>query len=314
MKSIIIAGHEIKPGAEEHVSMEIARLPSRTPIEVPTIISRSKKEGPTLLLLGGMHGDEINGVEIVRSIIDKGLFHPEKGTVVCIPILNIFGFINFSRDVPDGKDVNRSFPGTSSGSLASMVAYHLMKEIIPAIDYGIDFHTGGASRTNYPQIRCVFNDRKSLKLAKAFNAPVTLNAPLRPKSLRNAASNFGIPIIVFESGESLRFDRFGVQKGINGTLRIMKSLGMRKKAPVSRKPTILLSKSTWIRANASGLFHSFIQSGDKVKEGQLVGQVTGPFGDFKIDILAKQSGILIGLNNNPVINKGDAIMHIGIIK
>ncbi len=306
-----LAGVTIKAGEEHHINLEVAMLPSRTPITIPVVIVRAKKAGPALLLQGGLHGDEINGIEIVRRIVDNDLHHPQKGTVICIPLLNVFGFLHFSRDVPDGKDVNRSFPGNKNGSLASKVAYTLMKEIMPLIDYGIDFHTGGASRTNYPQIRCALPDERNEMLAAAFNAPYTISAKLIPKSLRAAAHKRQKHIIVFEGGESMRFDEFAIQHGIDGTLRVMQQLGMRKTAPGAFKPSTRINNTKWVRAEASGLWVSKVDAGETVEKGRRLGYVTSPYGDWRKEIISPLGGYVIGLNNLPVVNKGDALVHIG---
>lgn len=306
-----INGENIKPGEVKRIDLEVAQLPTRTPINIPVTVARSKQPGPTLLLMAGLHGDEINGIDIIRRILDHDLHIPDVGTVITIPILNIFGFIHFSREVPDGKDVNRSFPGTNSGSLASKVAYTLMTEIIPHIDYGIDLHTGGASRTNYPQIRAVLEDETTKQLADWFQAPITMNAPLIDKSLRWAAAAEGKHIIVYEAGESLRFDQFAIQQGVNGILRVMHQLGMRNNAPNPDESTQFVQKTTWRRATASGLWIHKVQPGDTVDKNQRLGYITGPYGDFKVDIISPQAGIIIGLNNMPVVNKGDALAHLG---
>jgi predicted deacylase len=175
LRRVIIAGQEIRPGEFKEININIARLPSHTLIDTPIYVSRALDDGPTLGLMAGMHGDELNGMEIVRRILDRGLHHVKRGTVVCMPIINVYGFLNYSRDVPDGKDVNRSFPGSKSGSLASRVAYHLMRDVIPFIDCGIDFHTGGAMRYNFPQVRAVLRDVLNTELANAFNAPFTID-------------------------------------------------------------------------------------------------------------------------------------------
>jgi predicted deacylase len=266
-----------------------------------------------LLLMGGLHGDEINGIEIVRRIIEQELYIPEAGTVICIPILNIYGFINFSRNVPDGKDVNRSFPGNKNGSLASRLAYYLMKEIIPGIDYGIDFHTGGADRDNYPQVRCLLNDPMNRDLARAFNAPFTLHSNFRPNSLRQSAAKLDKRIIVYEGGESARFSELAITLGINGALRIMNFLGISSvtvEEPGYKNHEFM--HSSWIRARSSGIFQSLVTCGDEVQRNQLVGYITDPFGEFRVKLRSHVSGYIIGLNNNPILHQGDAVMHIGV--
>lgn len=312
MREVKIAGKEIKPGEFKEININIARLPSHTQIETPIYVSRSQEEGPILALMAGMHGDEINGMEIVRRIIDGNLHRAQRGTVVCIPIINVYGFLNFSRDVPDGKDVNRSFPGSKSGSLASRVAYHITHDIIPNIDYGIDFHTGGAMRTNYPQVRAMLSDAKNLELANAFAAPFTLDAPFRPNSLRKEASKKGKNIIVYEAGESLRFDQQAIEEGIAGTLRLMKHLKMIDSAPVPTETNRVIWSSSWIRAKHAGLFQTAVACGDLVHKGQWVGTITDPFGEFKEQVMAKETGYVVGLNNIPVVNAGDALMHLGM--
>ncbi len=309
---MIINNVETLPGQTNRITVNVARLPSHSPIDISITVARAKKDGPVLLLMGGLHGDEINGVETVRRIIDQGLNIPEAGTIICIPIINIYGFIHFSRSVPDGKDVNRSFPGNRNGSLASRVAYYLLHDIIPVIDYGIDFHTGGADRTNYPQIRCQLKDPVNAELAHAFHAPFTINSPYRPKSLRQSAAKLGKKILVFEGGEAGRFDEFAIQEGINGALRVINHLGMssRTLTPAPYE-SLLISNSSWVRARASGLFQTLVVYGEAVTKNQLVGHITDPFGEFCIPLKSPATGYVIGLQNNPILHQGDAVMHIG---
>ena len=312
MNELIIAGHSIQPGEFKEININIARLPSRTQIDTPIYVYRSMEDGPVLALTAGMHGDEINGMEIVRRIINKGHHKVKRGTTICMPIINVYGFLNYSREVPDGKDVNRSFPGSKTGSLASRVAYHLTHEIIPFIDVGVDFHTGGAMRTNYPQVRCMMQEPKNVELATAFNAPFTIDAPFRPHSLRQTAAKKGKNIIVFEGGESLRMDFHAIEEGIQGTLRLMKHLKMIDIAPDPTEENKIVWNSAWIRARTAGIFHPHIKAGELIHKNQLVGSITDPFGEFHEDVKSTVSGYVVGLNNNPVVNAGDALLHIGM--
>ncbi len=312
MRQVTIAGQEIRPGEFREVNINIARLPSHTQIDTPIYISRGLEDGPVLALIAGMHGDEINGMEIVRRILDRGLHQVKRGTVVCMPVINIYGFLNYSRDVPDGKDVNRSFPGSRNGSLASRVAYHLMREIVPFIDYGVDFHTGGAMRSNYPQVRALLREPVNVELANAFAAPFTIDAPFRPNSLRREASRRGKRIIVFEGGESLRFDAHAIEEGVSGTLRLMKHLEMTDWAPEPKEQNRVIWTTSWIRAKHAGLFQPNVQSGQLVHKGEWVGTITDPFGEFKEQVKAHETAYIIGINNGPVINAGDALMHLGM--
>jgi len=312
LRKITIAGHEIHPGEFKEIDINIARLPSHTVIDTPIYVSRGLEDGPVLALTAGMHGDEINGMEIVRRMLDSGLNRPKRGVTVCMPIVNVYGFLNYSRDVPDGKDINRSFPGNKTGSLASRVAYNLMREVIPFINVGIDFHTGGAMRTNYPQVRAVLKDSTNTELANAFHAPFTIDAPFRPNSLRKEASKKGKNIIVYEGGESLRFDQQAIEEGISGTLRLMKHLNMIDWAPIPTEENRIIWSTSWIRARNAGLFQSNVKCGQLVHAGEWVGTITDPFGEFKEQVIASEKGYVIGLNNIPVINVGDALMHIGM--
>jgi predicted deacylase len=312
LKQLTISDQEILPGEFREININIARLPSHTMIDTPIYVSRSLKDGPVLGLIAGMHGDELNGMEIVRRVLDRGLYKVQRGTVICMPVINVYGFLNYSREVPDGKDVNRSFPGRRNGSLASRVAYYLMHEVIPVIDYGVDFHTGGAMRANYPQVRAVLRDEINLELANAFCAPFTIDAAFRPNSLRREASRKGKKIIVYEGGESLRFDPHAIEEGVAGTLRLMKHLGMIDSAPEPRQENRVIWSTSWVRAKHAGLFQPNVDCGQLVHRGEWVGTITDPFGEFKEEVKSTQSGYIIGINNGPVINAGDALMHLGM--
>ncbi|WP_210488009.1 succinylglutamate desuccinylase/aspartoacylase family protein [Rufibacter aurantiacus] len=311
MAEMIINDIPIYPGDSKLIRLNVSRLPSGTQIDIPIHVFRAQEPGPVLLLMAGMHGDEVNGIELIRRMIRRNLLHPLKGTVLAIPILNIYGFLNFSREVPDGKDVNRSFPGNAKGSLASRVAARFTKEVLPLIDYGIDFHTGGASKSNFPQIRCRLEDGESDALAKAFGAPFVLNSNYRPGSLRKEASNLGKTIIVYETGESLRFDEQGIIMAMEGTQRVMHHLGMADKSVPASQPPLICHHTTWIRAPRAGLFRSFVKNGQEVSRGQQIGAVSDPYGGATHPITTPVAGHVVGLNHMPVVNQGDAILHIG---
>ena len=309
---LVINGKKIGTDTQQEIRLNVARLPSGTVITVRVYVFRSKKPGPVLLVMGGVHGDEINGVEIVRRAIDRDYFHNlECGTVIAIPLLNIYGFINFSRDASEGKDVNRSFPGNMSGSLASRVAGTLTKKILPLVDCGIDFHTGGAARYNYPQIRYTATDEKAAELAKAFAAPYLIQKANIAKSLRKVALGMEKPIIIYEGGESLRFDGFSINHGLEGLKRMMKHLGMINEAPAPKRPSIVFDRTSWQRASRSGLFRWSQRSGSRVSIGEPLGILNDPYGESEIKILAKKEGYIIGHNNAPVVSQGDALFNIG---
>lgn len=309
----VLDDQPISPGESVKLELKIARLPSGTRIKMPVYVYRSARPGPKVLLSGGLHGDETNGVEIVRRIIrSRYLDDLLCGTVVAVPIMNIFGFLNFSREVPDGKDVNRSFPGRKTGSLASLTAWNLSNKIIPSVDYIVDFHTGGASRVNYPQVRYTPSDVKSIELAGLFAAPVMMPSAPIAKSLRWFAGTLGKSVLVYEGGESMRNDERVIEEGVNGTLRLLAGLGMTNHPVTSSGPTYKLASSTWIRAGKSGMFRPFKSAGDVVEAGDVLGVVNDPFNAYESMVLAPKAGILVGHNNISLVHRGDALFHLGL--
>jgi len=307
-----ILGENIIAGESKEINFHIAKLHTRTLVDVPVIINRSKKPGPVVLFIAGIHGDEVNGIEIVRQIVAKGINKPRKGTIICIPVLNIFGFLNKTRELPDGRDLNRVFPGTKIGSLASQVAYKLMQEIIPQVDYIIDHHTGGAGRFNAPQIRIVNNNLKLKKLAKVYGAPFVIYSKKIPKSLRSSCYSLNIPILLFEGSKSNHIDSHVTNTGVNGAKRFLAHLGMLSTKFTSSKPKkriIFVVKSKWMRARSSGLFRPKIKLNSRVEKGATVGYITDAYGKFNQSIKADFEGYIININQNPIVYKGDAILH-----
>lgn len=305
---------DLSPGKLHRQNIPTARLPSGTVIEIPIFSYAAEIEGPTLLLMAGMHGDEINGVEIIRRIITQQLYKVKKGRVICVPVFNVFGFINFSREVPDGKDVNRSFPGTKNGSLASQFAYFLMQEVIPHIDYGIDFHTGGKQINNFPQVRAMLDDPTNKDLANAFAPPFIMNSPYRDKSLRKAAGMLGKSILVYEAGESLKLRKPAIDAGLEGMQRVMQHLAMIDEAPVPKTSPVTISKSSWTRASRAGLHYAQARNGSFLKKGDIMGVISDPYGEYERKIKATHDCYILSVNNNPVVNRGDALFHTGIVE
>jgi predicted deacylase len=313
-KDITIGNETVIPGEEKLLKISIDRLPTGTLIDIPIYVFNSKKAGPTVLIQAGLHGDEINGIEIVRRMLQERRFKLRKGAVIAVPILNIFGFIHFSRDVPDGKDVNRSFPGTKSGSMASRIAYHYTSELLDQIDLGIDLHTGGAQRHNFPQIRYTEEDKKSKKLASIFNAPYSFPARLIRGSFRNAAFKKGKSTIVFEAGESMRFDDHAILEGMQGILNILKHYNMITRVEpefLERDSTLYLVERKWLRAPTAGMFIPEITNGSSISKGQQLGIVTDTYARHRKRIKAPFDGHVIAVNHQAVVNQGDALFHVG---
>lgn len=315
-KRMVILGKEILPGKGAQLNLDVAMLHTRTPILVPVIVERAKVDGPTVLLMAGLHGDEINGIEIIRKVIRKGFNKPAVGTIICLPVFNIFGFLNVKRELPDGRDLNRSFPGSETGSLAAQFAFHFMKEIAPHVDYVVDFHTGSAQRNNFPQIRCVMDDEESMQLAHIFNPPFILHSNYIAKTIRESITKKGKKMLLFEGGKTNSIEELIVEEGLNGVKRLLSHLGMRSfKIDISKdRSPVLLESSKWMRSPNSGMFQSLVKNGVSVEKGDVIGIVTDPYGKFERKVKASQSGFIICLNESPVVYKGDAIFHIGIEK
>jgi predicted deacylase len=312
-KKMVILGKEILPGRGAQLNLDVAKLHTTTPILVPVIVERAKEDGPTVLLMAGLHGDEINGIEIIRRFIRKGFHKPQVGTIICLPVFNIFGFLNVKRELPDGRDLNRSFPGSESGSLAAQFAFHFMKEIAPHVDYVIDFHTGSAQRNNYPQIRCVMEDEKSMELARIFNPPFILNSSYISKTIRESINKMDKKMLLFEGGKTNSIEELVVEEGLNGVKRLLSHLGMRSfKIDISKdRNPVLLEESKWMRSPNSGMFQAMVNNGARVTKGDVIGIVTDPYGKIERKVKASTSGYIICLNESPVVYKGDAIFHIG---
>jgi len=308
-----LLGQEILPGKGYQLNLSVAKLHTSTSVQVPVIVERAREDGPTVVLMAGVHGDEINGVEIIRTIIRKKINKPLKGTIICIPILNIFGFLNLKRELPDGRDLNRSFPGSANGSLASQFAYHFMKEITPLADIILDFHTGAANRNNYPQIRCVFKDAKSVELAKVFNPPFILDSPYISKTIRESVHKRGKLMLLFEGGKSNSIEENVVEEGVNGVKRVLNHYGIRafKFDEPAGQNTHMLIESKWMRAAMSGLFRPTVKNGSRVEKGEVIGFLTDPYGKLEKKVKSVMDGFVFCVNEAPIVYKGDAIFHIG---
>jgi hypothetical protein len=312
MKDFVINSQTISPGECKQIALNSYELHTKTKIEIPVFVFRSNKTGPTLLLSAGMHGEETNGIEIIRKIITRDEIKKLNcGSVIAIPVINSVSFLFGSRDLPDGRDLNRCFPGKKNGSFGSRIAYDIMQDIVPLIDFGVDFHTGGAKINNTPQIRCVFEFADNVTLAKKFSPPIIIDSPYREGTFRKEAAKKGKPILVYEGGESMRFDYTAINEGVNGCLRLLKNYKMID-IDAPNNHSVKIKKDTWIRANASGLFHMNASNGAYVEKGDLLGVICNPFGGIEHQIRSSVDGYIVGVNNQPVVNQGDALIHIGI--
>ena len=312
-QSFTLNGITVKPGQRATIDLPVGRLYTHAPMTIPVHVVNGKKPGPRLFISAAIHGDEINGVEIIRRLLRLPAIKRISGTIIAVPIVNVHGLINHSRYLPDRRDLNRSFPGSDKGSLAARLAHLFMEKIVAQSTHGIDLHTGAIHRSNLPQIRANMDDPETEKLARAFEAPVILSSNLRDGSLRESAAEHGIPMLLYEAGEALRFDEVSIRAGVKGIINVMRTLAMlppsRSKSNVCIAPVVARS-STWVRAPNSGIIRTMIPLGGRVKKDTLLGVVADPFGLSEENITASFSGIVIGRTNLPLVNEGDALFHI----
>ncbi len=316
MKAFEIGGRTIIAGTAETIELEVSLLANNTRMNLPVHVLHGAHPGPSMFISGVVHGDEIQGVEIVRRILAALDVSQLSGTLLAVPIVNSFGFLNHSRYMPDRRDLNREFPGSGRGSLASLLADLFFSEVVKRAHYGIDFHTAALHRSNLPQIRIAADDKDLAALAEAFAPPVILTSKLRDGSLRKAAQENGIRVMLYEGGEALRFDDAAIDVAVKGTLRVMKHIGMIVDAPTTPPHFLAVhsSSSTWLRAPDGGILHSVRRSGDKVGKGEPVGVISDPLGKVQVPVYADDDGIIIGRTNLPIVNRGDALFHVARIK
>lgn len=308
-----INGTTVNPGTNITIDLPAGRLYTHAPMTMPVHVVCGKHAGPKLFISAAIHGDEINGVEIIRRLLKLSSLKRLRGTIIAVPIVNVHGLINHSRYLPDRRDLNRSFPGSEKGSLTARLAHLFMKEIVAQSTHGIDLHTGAQHRTNLPQIRANMDDPDTERLARAFEVPVIISSSIRDGSLREAAAEFGIPSLLYEAGEALRFDEVSIRAGVNGIINVMRVLEMLPPKRISNKKPIepVVARSTqWIRAEDSGILRAMIPLGGRVKKGTLLGVIADPFGQKEIQIFAPFGGIVIGRTNIPLVNEGEALYHI----
>ncbi|MET4103590.1 putative deacylase [Roseovarius sp. MBR-78] len=307
-----IGGTRVVPGTRARVDIPVSQLSNHTPVHLSVEVIHGRRNGPVLFLSAAIHGDEVIGVEIVRRVLRATPLQSVAGTLLAVPIVNTFGFLNHSRYLPDRRDLNRVFPGLPSGSMASQLAHIFMEEVVRRSDVGIDLHSAAIHRSNLPQIRLTPDNDRLADLGAAFGAPVMMDSKLRDGSLRMAAEEAGVDVLLYEGGEGLRFDEAAARAGVAGTLRVMHRLGMigAKGVPRSRARPMRARASSWYRAPRGGLFRGFVGLGDAVAPGTVLGAVANAFGDIESEIIAEHTGIVIGRTNLPVVYEGDALFHI----
>lgn len=309
----VMGGREVAPGERARLELPVVNLYTSAPVILPVVVVRGKDAGPTVFVSAALHGDEIIGVEIIRRVLRMPALAELKGTLLAVPIVNTLAFLHQSRYLPDRRDLNRSFPGSKSGSLAARLANLFLKEIVDRSEFGIDLHTGAIHRPNLPQIRGDLSNPETLRLCHAFGIPLLLNSEPTEGTLREYTTRKGIPVVLYESAEALRFDEVCIRIGVQGVLNVLYEVGMLERPKGTRKPTdepVVAKSSTWARSPASGVLRSQVALGDVVNEGQRLGIVGDPLSESEEPVESPATGVVIGRLNLPLVHEGDALFHI----
>ena len=316
VKELEIGGVSILPGEAKQIELQTIRLYNDSQMSIPIYVKRGKKSGPTIFVSAAIHGDELNGIEIISRVINSSKLRYLRGTLIAVPIVNGYGMLHQSRYLPDRRDLNRCFPGSTTGSQASRLANLFIKEIVAKCDYGIDLHTGAIHRSNLPQIRANLDDKATCNMAHAFGVPVMINANLRDGSLRQCADELGIPMLLFEAGEALRFDEMSIRSGTKGVFNVLCHLDMLnpRKSNKAKIEPLVARKSGWVRAPDSGLVIHKKKLGDIVDKGEVIADIKTPLGKISAKVLSNAHGIIIGKQNIPLVHEGEAIYHIAYFK
>lgn len=313
---IEIFGKKIPPATQHSFDIPVGQLYTRSDISIPVHVINGKAKGPVLLVCAAIHGDELNGIEIIRRVINSHWISKLRGTLIAVPIVNVLGIIQRSRYLPDRRDLNRCFPGSERGSLAARVANLFVQEILCKCQFAIDLHTGAIHRDNMPQVRVHLDNVKAAEMAHAFGVPLIIDAPIRDGSLRGAGDDLGIPIITYEGGEALRFDEPAIKAGVDGVRNVMLHLNMLppRKRPKKSFESFVAKSSNWVRAPADGLFRSHVMLGKSVERGQVLGVINGPLGDGEIQVPSPYTGVIIGISHLPLVNEGEALVHVAFFE
>jgi predicted deacylase len=312
MPDFTIGGVSVAAGERKTIDVPVAPMYTHDDLSISMQVVRGKRPGPTLFISAAIHGDEINGVEIIRRVLQHRSLKGIRGTLIAIPIVNVYGFLNHTRYLPDGRDLNRSFPGSAKGSLTGRVAHTFVNEIVSKCTHGIDLHTGARHRSNFPQIRADLDNSDAYTMMEAFGVPLAIDAKIRDGSLRECAGDAGIPVILYEAGEALRFEEVYIRAGVKGIINVMRSIGMlpRSRSKRVRPAPIVSDQTSWLRSPESGVLRTFVPLGAKVEKDQVIAMVADPLGSSESPIVAPTAGVVIGRTNLPLVYEGDATFHI----
>lgn len=313
---IEIGGVSISPGETKQINLKMPPLYTDTSMSIPVEVHRGKRAGPTIFVSAAVHGDELNGIEIISRLLKSKALKRLKGTLIAVPMVNVYGVLNQSRYLPDRRDLNRCFPGSKKGSLAGRMANLFIEEVVSKCDVGIDLHTGAIHRSNLPQIRANLDDEDTLEMAKSFGVPVLLNADIRDGSLRQTASDLGVKVLLYEAGEALRYDEFSIRAGVKGVLSVMGQIGMltQRKTKGHKITPFVARQSAWVRASESGFVSHKAELGDHTAAGSVLAVIKDPYGNELDTVVCNYEGVIVGKQNIPLAQAGEALYHVAYFK
>lgn len=311
---LLIAGASVPSGSRAEVSMPIGRLVTGERMALPVMVVHGATAGPSVWMNAAIHGDEIGGVEIISRVLRWLDPTRTRGTVLAVPVVNVHGFVTGDRYLPDRRDLNRSFPGAPGGSLAAQVAHLFMSEIVARAEIGIDLHTGSDHRTNLPQVRADLADPRARALAEVFGAPLMIHSKPRAGTLRHAAGRAGATVLLYEAGEAWRFDEAAITAGVMGVLRVLAAVGVVDPIMGDPQPSLVADRSSWVRAPRSGILHLDVAPGERVRRRQVLGSIDDTFGNRLAAVRAGAEGLVIGITRYPLVNRGDAVVHVAAVQ
>ena len=306
---LCFAGTPVALGETAELRLRVAESYAAEPVTVPVTVVRGAP-GPTLFVTATVHGDELNGVGILRGLLNDTDFSALKGTLIAVPVVNVPGFLNQDRRLPDRRDLNRSFPGRHKGSLTARLADVLFREVIRQSDFGLDLHTAGGERTNYPQIRADLANPGVVELAGAFGCPLIVGGAGPEGSLRRTAVAAGVPTVVYEAGSARRFERPFIEVGIQGVLNVLRHLKMMPGEAASPPLRLWIERTRWVRSRKGGILELEVDLGAPLRRGQAISTHSNPFGRERSVLKAPCAGIVLGLTQLPLVHPGDAICHV----
>ena len=307
-----ICNEIIQPGEKANLALEMPDLYSCAPIYMPIKVVHGRKAGPCLLIFSTIDGNEMNGLEIVNRLINEFDSDTINGTIIAVPVLNIYGLTHYPKTIPSGNNLSECFPGTQNGNYGERIAYIFTHELIKKADYCIEIDTGALNHNILPQVYCNFNNQKTKELAKAFQVPVITNVNLEGNNLRQTTEHLNIPLLVYQAGEAMRFDENAIKIGLNGTKNIMRAINMLfKEEPLEEINPVFSQDEEWIVAHKGGILHVSVELGQSITKGDLLGTIVDPFSaDVAEQVKALEDGIIVGVNTTPLIHEGLSIFKV----